>query len=86
MGGGGEGVRLVRPFATYNKIDVMRLGQGLPLGLTFSCIAPTDGLHCGRCNKCGERIEAFRAAGMEDPTVYAAAGKKYARADRNDGH
>ena len=69
--GTGEGVRLARPFAAYNKVDVMRLGEGLPLGLTFSCIAPVEGLHCGRCNKCGERIAAFRAVGMVDPTEYA---------------
>ncbi|MEA1951771.1 MAG: 7-cyano-7-deazaguanine synthase [Planctomycetota bacterium] len=73
--GPGQGVRLERPFAVYNKVDVMRLGQGLPLGLTFSCIAPRDGLHCGRCNKCAERMDAFAAAGMEDPTEYAVVGE-----------
>ena len=74
--GAGEGVRLVRPFAAYNKVDVMRLGEGLPLGLTFSCIAPADGLHCGRCNKCAERIEAFRVGGLDDPTEYAPSGER----------
>ena len=33
----------------------MALGRGLPLELTFSCIAPVAGQHCGRCNKCAER-------------------------------
>ena len=27
-------------------------------------------MHCGRCNKCAERRRAFRAAGVEDRTVY----------------
>jgi 7-cyano-7-deazaguanine synthase in queuosine biosynthesis len=27
-----------------------------------------DGRHCGRCNKCAERMAAFRLAGLCDPT------------------
>jgi 7-cyano-7-deazaguanine synthase len=61
----------VRPFAHLSKQQVMALGQGLPLESTFSCIAPVDGLHCGRCNKCAERRAAFRAVGGADPTPYA---------------
>ena len=34
----------LHPFATMKKEDVVLLGQGLPLELTFSCIAPSDGL------------------------------------------
>jgi 7-cyano-7-deazaguanine synthase len=49
----------------------MRLGAGLPLEHSFSCIEPMAGLHCGRCNKCGERKAAFRMADMNDPTCYA---------------
>jgi 7-cyano-7-deazaguanine synthase len=60
-----------RPFAQLHKVDVMRLGGRLPLELTFSCLSPRDGRHCGRCNKCGERSAAFRAAAMADPTDYA---------------
>ena len=41
----------------------MALGRGLPLELTFSCISPLRGLHCGHCNKCAERQAAFRDAG-----------------------
>jgi 7-cyano-7-deazaguanine synthase len=67
----GERVRFVRPFAEFHKRQVMELGRGLPLELTFSCISPLGSLHCGQCNKCAERIAAFQAAGMEDPTEYA---------------
>jgi 7-cyano-7-deazaguanine synthase len=63
-------VRVLRPYAGLHKTDVMRRGQGLPLGLTFSCIRPVAGRHCGRCNKCAERRRAFRDAGMPDPTPY----------------
>jgi 7-cyano-7-deazaguanine synthase len=63
---------VLRPFAGLTKREVMELGRGLPLHLTFSCIAPVAGLHCGRCNKCGERRAAFRLADAPDPTAYAA--------------
>jgi 7-cyano-7-deazaguanine synthase len=58
------------PVGGMKKAAVMRLGHGLPLEHTFSCIAPLDGLHCGRCNKCAERKLAFVDAGMVDPTEY----------------
>jgi 7-cyano-7-deazaguanine synthase len=63
-------VKIVRPFGKLDKRQVMELGRGYPLGETFSCIAPVDGVHCGRCNKCAERRTAFRLIGMVDPTVY----------------
>jgi 7-cyano-7-deazaguanine synthase len=66
-------VRLVRPFAAMSKREVMRLGRGLPLELTFSCLSPADGRHCGACNKCAERQNAFAEVGLADPTRYAAA-------------
>lgn len=65
------GPRLLRPFAGLHKPDVVRRGAGLPLELSFSCIRPVDGLHCGRCNKCAERREGFREAGVVDRTRYA---------------
>ncbi|HUT93771.1 MAG TPA: 7-cyano-7-deazaguanine synthase [Thermoguttaceae bacterium] len=64
-------LRIVRPFARLGKRQVMERGRDLPLGLTFSCIAPVGGLHCGQCNKCAERNAAFRLIDAEDPTEYA---------------
>ena len=66
----GSSLAIEHPFATLSKADVVRLGQGLPLELTFSCIATGDGIHCGHCNKCAERRRAFAKAGVEDPTHY----------------
>lgn len=63
---------LLRPFGNMTKRQVMELGRRMPLELTFSCIAPADGLHCGRCNKCAERKAAFREAEIPDGTRYAA--------------
>ncbi len=67
----GGRLRITRPFGRLAKREVMELGRGLPLELTFSCIAPADGLHCGACNKCAERIAAFAQIGGDDPTPYA---------------
>ena len=66
----GGAVRVVRPYAHSSKADVLRRGAKLPLEWTFSCIRPTNGSHCGACNKCAERQKGFRAIGEPDPTSY----------------
>ncbi len=71
--GMGGRLRLVRPYERLAKVEVLRLGAGLPLGSTFSRLDPIEGRHCGSCNKCAERRRAFRAASMIDPTPYARA-------------
>lgn len=63
-------IEILRPFTGMTKRHVMELGRHLPLVHTFSCIAPRDGLHCGRCNKCAERQIAFADMGWKDPTDY----------------
>jgi 7-cyano-7-deazaguanine synthase len=65
-------VQVRLPFTRMSKTAVMKLGAGLPLQHTFSCIQPTREVHCGRCNKCAERCRAFADAGMADPTRYDA--------------
>jgi 7-cyano-7-deazaguanine synthase len=66
----GGSVRVLHPYLGLGKTEVMRRGRDLPLGLTFSCIRPAGGRHCGACNKCAERRRAFADAGMTDPTAY----------------
>jgi 7-cyano-7-deazaguanine synthase len=66
-------VEIVRPFAEKSKREVLMRGKQLPLELTFSCIAPQEGRHCGRCNKCEERRRAFAETGVKDRTEYAGA-------------
>ncbi|MEO8484190.1 MAG: 7-cyano-7-deazaguanine synthase [Acidobacteriota bacterium] len=60
------------PFRALHKADVVRLGArlNLPFELTLSCMQPIGGGHCGKCNKCRERQEAFAEAGVRDPTTY----------------
>jgi len=69
----GHELMVDRPFAHLAKAEVLELGRGLRLEHTFSCIAPVDGRHCGRCNKCAERRKGFAGAGIEDGTAYAIA-------------
>jgi 7-cyano-7-deazaguanine synthase len=65
-------IEIDAPFRDVTKSAVIQRGieLGVPLQLTLSCMQPQDGLHCGRCSKCRERRDAFRAAGVTDPTVY----------------
>ncbi|MBI3939894.1 MAG: 7-cyano-7-deazaguanine synthase [Acidobacteria bacterium] len=67
----GHSFRILAPFCSLHKEDVIRLAAGAPLELSFSCIHPRDGRHCGRCNKCGERKKHFLLAGVRDKTDYA---------------
>ena len=66
-------IEIEAPFLAHDKEDVIKLGAALnvPFDLTLSCMQPVGGMHCGRCSKCRERRDAFRAAGMEDPAPYA---------------
>ncbi len=60
------------PYRHLSKAGVIRRGMRWPLELTFSCISPRRGIHCGMCSKCAERHAAFVEAGLADPTVYDA--------------
>lgn len=65
-------IRIVIPYRSLSKEEVIRRGRGLPLHLTLSCARPRGGRHCGVCTKCAERVRAFRRAGVADRTRYAA--------------
>jgi 7-cyano-7-deazaguanine synthase len=69
----GRRIRLLTPLARWTKPQLIRRAGQLPLGLTFSCLAPRGVQHCGRCNKCAERRRAFREADRCDPTRYETA-------------
>jgi len=76
-------IEIATPFLSWNKHDVIARGVALrvPLELTLSCMNPIAAslsapqglpvLHCGLCSKCRERRDAFAAAGVSDPSVYA---------------
>lgn len=70
-------LEIATPFVDKDKEDVIGIGValGVPLELTLSCMNPVPGeplpLHCGLCSKCRERRDAFAAAGVDDPAIYA---------------
>lgn len=68
-----DGVTLIAPYTDITKADIARRGAGLGVdyGMTYSCYKGGE-RHCGRCGTCVERKEAFRFAGVEDPTDYSA--------------
>ena len=69
--GTSNGVKLVAPYTTLTKAEIVARGTrlGVPYGKTYSCYQGGE-LHCGRCGTCRERHEAFVANGLEDPTLY----------------
>jgi 7-cyano-7-deazaguanine synthase len=60
------------PFVELTKAQIVRQGSllGVPFAETWSCYKG-ETVHCGQCGTCVERIEAFRLAGIPDPTTYA---------------
>lgn len=68
--GSAAALRLVAPYRGMSKREVLERGRAMPLGSTLSCLRPQGDVHCGACNKCGERQRAFAAAEIPDPTHY----------------
>lgn len=62
-----------RPLLTYNKhhaVDLYyKVGAEDLLEFTNSC-SFARARHCGRCDGCFERIEAFDRLGIRDPAIY----------------
>jgi 7-cyano-7-deazaguanine synthase len=66
-----DGVRLAAPYTHLSKADLVRRGAalGIDYSQTYSCYRGGEH-HCGTCGTCRERQEAFRQAGVPDPTQY----------------
>lgn len=64
-------IHLVTPYLYKTKTDIVQDGTKLkvPYEVTWSCYNGRDH-HCGKCGTCIERREAFRLAGVTDPTPY----------------
>jgi 7-cyano-7-deazaguanine synthase len=76
---GVEGARLHvhAPLQYLSKAEIIQRGTelGVDYAQTVSCYqADSEGRACGRCDACRLRREGFLAAGLADPTRYAAAG------------
>lgn len=70
---------VVAPFITWSKSDIAAHGTrlGAPLERSWSCYKGGE-RHCGTCGTCYERREAFREAGLSDPTDYLDAVTRFA--------
>lgn len=64
-------VEIAAPYTHLTKADIVRRGAklGVDYGETYSCYRGGEH-HCGTCGTCSERREAFREAGIPDPTEY----------------
>jgi 7-cyano-7-deazaguanine synthase len=64
-------VEIFAPYTNIRKEDIAAHGAklGVDYSLTYSCYKGGE-KHCGLCGTCEERKEAFKLAGVEDPTVY----------------
>ena len=63
-------VKVSAPYRGTKKHELIKNFSRLPLNLTLTCIDPDDVSHCGMCNKCRERQDAFNIADVEDSTIY----------------
>ena len=70
-----DNILLLRPYVKRSKGWIVARGErlGVDFAKTWSCYAGGR-LHCGTCGTCRERREAFREAGLPDPTRYAGGG------------
>lgn len=66
-----EHIRTEAPYTGISKTDIAKRGArlGINYAETWSCYKG-DEKHCGKCGTCMERKEAFREAGLTDPTIY----------------
>lgn len=66
-----EHIRIEAPYTGISKTDITKHGArlGINYAETWSCYKG-DEKHCGKCGTCMERKEAFREAGLTDPTIY----------------
>ena len=64
-------VEIAAPYTHLTKADIVKRGTQLDVdyGETYSCYRGGEH-HCGTCGTCSERREAFREAGIPDPTEY----------------
>ena len=64
-------IHINRPLINMNKAEVVKTGLaiGVPYELTWSCYEGGEKA-CGTCGTCIDRINAFKANGVEDPIEY----------------
>ena len=66
-----ENITVFAPYTYLSKKEIAEHGKslGIDYSETYSCYKGGE-KHCGKCGTCRERIEALRAAGIDDKTEY----------------
>lgn len=64
-------IKVARPLINMNKAEVVKTGLeiNVPYQLTWSCYEGGEEA-CGQCGTCIDRLNAFKANGIEDPIKY----------------
>jgi 7-cyano-7-deazaguanine synthase len=67
----GAGVAISAPYLDIDKVGILTIGFALNLDYTlaWTCYRG-EGIACGRCGSCQERLSAFAAIGKQDPLAY----------------
>lgn len=65
------GIKIDAPYTQKSKAEIVAIGAKLNLDFskTWSCYCGLEE-HCGHCGTCLERKQAFKDAGVIDPTIY----------------
>ena len=69
----GEPITIQTPLIDLTKAEIIQQGVrlGVDYSLTVSCYQATiDGAACGLCDSCRLRIQGFKEASVDDPTLY----------------
>ena len=70
-------IKLIAPFSKLSKYDELNLLREIDGNLeltlfTLTCYNPNDeGMSCGECPSCSERIANFAKVGVRDPLLYS---------------
>ncbi len=69
--GTGKLIEIKSPFSDIPKSEILKIASeiGVPLEETWSCYLSGE-KHCGRCESCINRMNAFIEVGIKDPTDY----------------
>jgi 7-cyano-7-deazaguanine synthase len=68
-------IKIISPFSDLSKAEELSILKQLDGNIqlarsTFTCYNPINGVQCGKCAACSERIMNFARFGTEDPQFY----------------